>query len=189
MNEALVFRPACLDDLPALNAVMEASVRGLFARDYDARQTRGALEHVFRIDPHLIEEGSYEVCESAGRIVASGGWSRRRNPYGNSHVEAAHAPRQISAGARTAVVRAMFVHPRFARRGIGRALLHRAERAAVREGFGTLELLATLTGRKLYLSAGFRVDRVERVELPDGTPLPALRMSKPLPPDACPAPA
>lgn len=58
-------------------------------------------------------------------------------------------------GAEPAKIRAFFIDPRHARRGIGRAILERSEAEAIRAGFSALELMATLPGRRLYERCGY----------------------------------
>jgi N-acetylglutamate synthase-like GNAT family acetyltransferase len=79
-----------------------------------------------------------------------------------------------------AKIRAFYVHPDWARRGIGRQMMNACQAAASQAGFTRLELLATLTGIPLYTACGFKV--VERVEvkLPDGVVLPTVKMAKQL---------
>ncbi len=55
-----------------------------------------------------------------------------------------------------AKIRAFFVHPGYARRGVGRALLDRCEGAARAAGFTRFELMGTLPGVKLYEALGYR---------------------------------
>jgi GNAT superfamily N-acetyltransferase len=54
-----------------------------------------------------------------------------------------------------AKIRAFFVHPQWARQGIGRILLNKCIQEAQLEGFQLLELMATLPGVKLYKAMGF----------------------------------
>lgn len=135
---------------------MRDSVRSLFPHFYDERQTASAAVHIARLDPQLIADGTYFVHEIKGRhVIACGGWSRRAK----LHAGAGDAPgddRLLDPLTEAARVRAMFVHPDWTRRGLGRAILEACEEAARAEGFTALELMATLPGEQLYRAFGFR---------------------------------
>ena len=78
-----------------------------------------------------------------------------------------------------AKIRAMYTDPDFARQGIGRLILDGCERAAARHGFASAELMATLSGERLYATAGYvPVEKVEAVV--DGIAIPLIRMQKQL---------
>ncbi len=148
-------RLARLDDVPALEALIGRSARGLSRGDYDAAQVEAALAGAFGVDTQLIHDGTYFVAEQEGEPVGCGGWSRRRTPFGGD------ADRNRDAGlldpARDAArIRAFFVDPSQARRGIGRALLAHCEAEAQAAGFHALALMATLPGRRLYEPLGYR---------------------------------
>jgi N-acetylglutamate synthase-like GNAT family acetyltransferase len=82
----------------------------------------------------------------------------------------------------SARVRAFFIHPDWARRGIGKAILNACESAIITAGFFNVELVATLAGEPLYLTCGY--NEVERYEVPmsAGLTLPTVRMTKRLAP-------
>jgi GNAT superfamily N-acetyltransferase len=130
------------------------SLQGLLAPSLAASQRR-TLHAYTRFDPHLVEDGTYHVLEIDGRIAASGGWSRRaaliRGPGETSAEE-----RFLDPSCDAAAVRAMYTHPDFARMGLGTILLATAEAAARLAGFRRAELIATSTGRALYLARGWR---------------------------------
>jgi GNAT superfamily N-acetyltransferase len=83
----------------------------------------------------------------------------------------------LDPGHDPAKVRAMYTHPPFARRGVGRLILSLCEAAAVAEGFRTLDLMATLAGRPLYEAAGF-VPIEHLTDASGGAPVPLVRMRK-----------
>jgi N-acetylglutamate synthase-like GNAT family acetyltransferase len=180
-------RPATHADIPALEILIAVSVRTLQSGDYSPLQIEGALGTVFGVDSQLISDGTYFVAESPldGRktIVGCGGWSKRRTLFGSDHKpgreDALLDPRHDAAK-----IRAFFVHPDWARRGIGSGILGACESAAMAAGFGGFELGATLTGEHLYAARGYAV--VERIEVPlaNGEALPVIRMSKWISPDA-----
>ena len=136
-----------------------------------------ALGPVFDVDRQLIADGTYFVVEDAGRIIACGGWSKRRAVFGGDRARA-DQDELIDAAREPARIRAFFVHPDFARRGIGRAILTACEQAILENGFRSVELVATLAGEILYAAFAYRV--LERYEVPlaGGLTLPVVRMSK-----------
>ena len=175
-------RPATLDDLPALRALIPASVRGLSSGYLSPEQVEAELRFVIAPDTQLIVDGTYFVTVAgAGEIVAAGGWSRRRALHGGDAHKALAGPsadEPVDPAREPARIRAMFVHPAWARRGLARALFDVSARAAEAEGFRALVLTATLPGVPLYESLGFRVDRRYVDRLPDGTEVPVVEMSR-----------
>jgi GNAT superfamily N-acetyltransferase len=131
---------------------------------------------IMGIDTQLIDDGTYFIVESLDRIAGCGGWSRRATLYGGDH-SAGRDAALLDPAVDPAKVRAMYTDPAFARRGVGRRILSLCEAAALAEGFTTLELMATLSGRPLYEAAGFRP--VEHLtDTAGGAPVPLVRMRK-----------
>jgi GNAT superfamily N-acetyltransferase len=155
------------------------SVRGLGSADYSPEQVESSLAHLFGVDTRLIEDGTYFVVESAARIVAAGGWSRRRTLFGGDQY-ATRSDDGLDPATEAARIRAFYVSPQFARRGLGTMLMKACERAARAAGFRKLELMATLTGIPLYERAGFRVVEPTEITLPDGVRFPLSRMVREL---------
>jgi GNAT superfamily N-acetyltransferase len=170
-------RQATAGDVPALGALIDASVRGLQAADYSAAQIDGALRAVYGVDTQLIADGTYFVVETDSLIVGCGGWSQRRTLYGGDHYQA-REDSLLDPHRDAARIRAFFVHPGWARRGIGAAILEACERAAIAAGFTRLEMGATLTGVPFYLAKGYRAVEDMAVPLPDGEALAIVRMEK-----------
>ena len=169
-------RAATLDDLPELRALMATSIRKLIGAYLGAAAVEASFE-IMGVDTRLIEDGTYFVVEDAGRIVGCGGWSRRATLFGGDH-SSGRDSRLLEPETEPARVRAMYTHPDFARRGIGRLVLSLCEAAATREDFRSLELVATVAGEPLYLACGFSV--VERIDVPTstGVTVPCARMVK-----------
>ena len=141
-------------DIPALRKLIEASVRGLQARDYSALQLEKALQTVYGVDTQLISDRTYFAAEEvddlvgpsrAPLLVGCGGWSRRKTLYGGDQF-AAREDSLLDPSTDAAKIRAFFVHPAWARRGIGSMILDACESAAQAAGFRRLEMGATLTG-------------------------------------------
>ena len=134
-------RPAVSADIPILRELIDASVRGLQSHDYTPAQIERALATVYGVDTQLISDGTYLVAETnagtdvhetseAPLIVGCGGWSKRKTLYGGDQWtgrEAALLDPQHDA----AKIRAFFIHPTWARRGIGSLILEACENAAV----------------------------------------------------------
>ena len=147
-------RKATLADIPALNALIARSARGLSSAEYRPPQIEGALRGAFGVDSQLLEDQTYFVVEAQGQIVACGGWSFRSTLFGGD----AHAGRDSSIldpKTQAAKIRAFFVDPGHARRGIGSLLLDHCENQARASGYSEVELMATLPGAKLYAARGY----------------------------------
>ena len=170
-------RKANAADIPALAKLIKDSVRGLQAADYTNVQIEAALRTVFTVDTQLIEDGTYFVVEQDGEMIGCGGWSQRKTLCGGDH----HAVREnalMDPLRDAAKIRAIFVHPKWARHGIGSILLKAAEDAAIAAGFRQLEMGATLTGVPVYLRRGYRKVETMTVPLDRGVTLPVVRMEK-----------
>jgi GNAT superfamily N-acetyltransferase len=176
---AISVRPAVAADLPAISSLIEQSVWELNSAHYSPRQLTSALKYLIVADPTMVADGTYYVAEARGGIAGVGGWSRRQALYGASH-EGAQQVDWLNPSAEPANIRGFYIHPRWARRGVGRRLLQQCEAAAQRVGFGSLELLATHTGVPLYARHGFVATEPMAFTLPDGTILPLTRMRKTL---------
>ncbi len=181
MSEAAwTLRHATAGDIPTLTALIDASVRGLQTGDYSAAQIDRALRAVYGVDTQLIADGTYFVAETGAGdpfIVGCGGWSKRRTLYGGDHYQA-REDALLDPHRDAARIRAFFVHPGWARRGIGAAILEACEGAAFAAGFTRLEMGATLTGVPFYLAKGYRAVEDMAVPLPDGEVLAIVRMEK-----------
>jgi GNAT superfamily N-acetyltransferase len=77
-------------------------------------------------------------------------------------------------------IRAFYVHPAHARKGLGRLLLEYCSAAASAAGFRRLELMSTLPGVPLYTTMGFMALEESPLTMPDGVVLPMVRMRKSL---------
>ena len=164
-------------DIPALEGLIERSVRELQAADYSAAQMDGALGSVFGVDRQLIRDGTYFVVEQEGTIIACGGWSKRASLFGSDAVRAVEDALldPVQAAAR---IRAFFVHPKHARRGLGRAILLACEEAIRAARFRSIELVATLPGVPFYRAFEYADGERYEVPLANGLSLPVVRMSK-----------
>lgn len=162
-------------DVPRLQALIALSGRALSAGYYSPSQADAITRHVFGVDTQLIDDGTYFVIENDDGIVACGGWSKRRTLFGGDQTKRGPDP-LLDPATESARIRAFFVHPAMARRGLGRQLMDACLTAAKHEGFNALELVATLPGEPLYLAAGFSVLERFTLDLPGDVTVPVSRM-------------
>jgi GNAT superfamily N-acetyltransferase len=170
-----VLRAAVPADVPKIEVLMRQSVLDVFPLFHNEIETAAAARYLTEPDTVLIDDGTYFVHDAGGEIVACGGWSKRDKLYTGSGATPSD-DRLLDPATEPARVRAMFVRGDWTRRGLGRAILDRAAKAARADGFRTLVLMATLPGVPLYRSFGFReVERVP-VPLPNGVVLGGMSM-------------
>jgi GNAT superfamily N-acetyltransferase len=190
-------RKAVAAEIPMLRELIEASVRELQAEDYTQAQREGALESVFGVDSQLIADGTYLVADarivgerpdaanggertisgSEWALAGCGGWSKRKTLYGSDRWSG-REDTLLDPKRDAAKIRAFFVHPAWARRGIGSKILEACEAGAREAGFKSFEMGATLTGAKLFGTKGYVVvDKIE-VLLKNGLTLPVIHMAK-----------
>ncbi|HEX2345512.1 MAG TPA: GNAT family N-acetyltransferase [Gaiellaceae bacterium] len=175
----LTLRVAALADEDAVGALMKESIRSIFPRFYDRRQTESAIRYIGDVDRTLVADGTYFVLESDGEVVGCGGWSRRNLLYtGSGHSDS--DARLLDPHTEPARVRAMFVRSDWTRRGLGRRILEECETAAREEEFVQLALMATLPGVPLYAAYGFRPLEEVEITMPDGITLACVSMDKPV---------
>ena len=171
-------RPATAADIPALHKLIALSVRGLMTNAYSREQLEKALGVLLGVDTQLIEDGTYFVVEAEdGVLVGCGGWSKRKTLFGADH-RAGRDAALLDPAQDAAKIRAFFVHPEWARRGIGSAILGRCEHEAYSAGFRRFEMGATLSGVPLYKANGYVEAEHISAPLPGGGVLPVIRMTK-----------
>jgi len=182
LTDTLHYRLATTADIPHLRALIDRSVRELQAQDYTLAQLDGALGTYLGADTQIIADGTYFVVEAPNAnpedpFIASGGWSRRRTLCGGDH-RPGRDDSLLDPATEAAKIRAFYVHPEWARRGIGTKILELCEDAARGEGFTRFEMGATLTGVPLYRRHGYV--EIERFSMPfaNGESLPIVRMTK-----------
>jgi GNAT superfamily N-acetyltransferase len=147
-------RQATLDDQPALDALIARSARELSAGDYPPEVVEGALRGAFGVDTQLIRDGTYFVVELDGAVIGCGGWSYRRTLFGSDSGPGRDAS-ELDPSVDAAKIRAFFIDPAHARRGLGTLLLNHCESEAGARGFTRFEMMATLPGQKLYAVRGY----------------------------------
>ena len=175
----LTYRLAVEADLPELRALMGLAI-GELQRAFLSPAEIAASHAVMGLDTQLVADRTYFVAEDGDRIVGCGGWSRRATLYGGDHSSALRDAALLDPARDAARVRAMYTHPDFARRGIGRGILERCEAAAQAAGFTRVELMGTMAGEPLYRACGYReIERTASAPV-DGVAVPLVRMGKTL---------
>ncbi|MBV9888631.1 MAG: GNAT family N-acetyltransferase [Acidobacteria bacterium] len=188
-------RTATADEVPLLRTLIEASVRQLQANDYTDKQREAALRTVFGVDSQLIADGTYLVADACGdartadnarpAIAGCGGWSKRRTLFGGDQWSG-REDSLLDPAHDAAKIRAFFVHPAWARQGVGTLILDACENAARAAGFTRFEMGATLTGAKLFGVKGYVPVKRMDVPLDSDEVLPIVQMEKRDPPRAKP---
>ena len=165
------------DDAEAVAEVMNAAIAELQKGFLDPAQIESS-RMIMGLDRQLLIDGTYFMVMDGEAIAGCGGWSRRATLYGGDHTPGRDAA-LLDPATEAARVRAMYTHPAFARRGVGRLILTLCEAAAKAEGFGRVELMATLSGRALYSQCGYQdIEVIEDAR--GGAPVPLVRMGKPI---------
>ena len=151
---AYVLRAATLEEAPLLEQLIAASARGLSRGDYNEAQIEAAIGTAWGVDTELIHDRTYFAADAGGDVVACGGWSRRKTLFGGDR-QPGRQSELLDPAVDAARIRAFFVRPDWARRGIGKAMLERCEAEAIALGFRAAELMATLPGERLYRAFGY----------------------------------
>lgn len=170
-------RKATMQDVPVLGTLIAESARGLAREDYTTEQIEAALGSAWGIDTELIHDGSYYVAEVGKEIVGCGGWSRRKTLFGGDK-QAGRQSEILNPHLDAARIRAFFIHPDWARKGIGLSILQKCEEEAMVYGFRRCELMATLPGHRLYRSLGYSGDERVTYQLGNGVNIDFIPMKK-----------
>ena len=177
MAHDLQHRLARREDVPALTALMDAAIAELQKPFLDPSQIASSRA-IMGIDTQLIDDGTYFVIEEDGALAGCGGWSRRATLYGGDRSPGRDAA-LLDPAKDPARIRAMYTHPDYVRKGVGRLILSLCEEAARAEGFREVELMATMAGEPLYRACGY--EPVERTsDDRGGAAVPLLHMRKAL---------
>lgn len=174
---SVVIRLATRDDLIGIASVMRESLQSFAANVYDKRQIASALQYVARPDEQLIDDGTYFAAIADDAVVGCGGWSRRRKVYSGSAASGGDNA-LLDPTTDPARIRAMFVQPAYARRGIGRNILRHSEECAAAEGFRHFQLVALRSAGRIYETSGYRPIGESPVTLEDGVILECTLMEK-----------
>lgn len=150
-------------DIPIIEALMDASIKGLmpaFLSDEEVRATREEMG----LDRTLLTDGTYFIVQAQGPDgpvpVACGGWGKRKTLFGGDQTSGRNDAFSDPA-TDPARIRAMYTHPDWARLGLGSLLLSLGEDAARAEGFKTIELGSTIPGVPFYEVKGYTAFHTE----------------------------
>ena len=172
-------RKAKLEDRKDIQELIAESARGLSRAHYSDAQIEAAIATVFGVDTSLIDDETYFVVEEAEQLIGCGGWSKRRTLYGGDQF----ADRDVGfldPDSDPAKIRAFFIHPGHARKGVARAIIDRCENEAAAHGFRAIELMSTLPGVKFYETCGYLIQGNFELELCEGVKLELVPMRKSL---------
>jgi GNAT superfamily N-acetyltransferase len=174
----LTVRTATEADLPALRRLMALSIGELQKAFLTPDQVEASFE-IMGLDTQLVADRTYLVVEAGGALAGCGGWSRRATLFGGDHTAGRDAA-LLDPAVDAARIRAMYTHPDFARRGVGRLIIETCEAAAAAEGFARCEMAATLAGEPLYRACGYEVIEPFDGVTSQGVAVPLKRMGKTL---------
>jgi GNAT superfamily N-acetyltransferase len=148
-------RLARLEDSDEISALIELSARQLGGKFYDDNTIENALKGAFGVDTQLIKDETYYViCVNETKIIACGGWSFRQTLFG-SDSNNLRDPQKLNPQTDAVKIRAFFIHPQYARQGLGKQLLHQCESQAMKAGFNQTQLMSTLSGVDFYQKHGY----------------------------------
>lgn len=162
MSGPISVRRALFVDQPAILELQRLSLRTLGRAFYGDAEIESYLRHASTLEDYLLADGTYFVAHVGDRLAGCGGWSLKVPAY--SAVTGA----ALATSCPVPRVRAMFVHPAFARRGVGRHLLADIESAILDAGHDEIRIDATLGGVPLYEHCGYTRFGQTLAVLPDG---------------------
>jgi GNAT superfamily N-acetyltransferase len=175
-----VIRKATIDDQSEIGRLIAQSVRGLSRDDYNDRQIELSIRSVFGVDTDLILDGTYFAAVVGDDIIGCGGWSKRKTLYGASAYTTSRDGSELDPATDAAKIRAFFIAPHWARKGVGTAILDACETEARSFGFRRAEMMATLPGVKLYEVRGYRGDERVDIDVGEGEKIVCIKMEKSL---------
>lgn len=179
MKMKFTYRKAKLSDVENLEKLIESSARNVNKHYYSESEINAALGNVWTVDEQLIQDNTYWIVENQdGKVVGCGGWSKRKLLFGKN--EKAAPQDKLIPGIDAARIRAFFVDPNFTRMGIGKEILKKCEQEAILYGFDKMELVATLSGEKLYSANGYVPLKAYEIDIGNGITNEVISMYKSL---------
>jgi len=180
LDANIEIRAAGRDDVRELERHIAMSVRVIAAEYHTMEEIDSSLRYLFGVDSTLLDDGTYFLAERTGEILACGGWSRRKTPFGGDNATAVQDDTFRDPAEEPAIIRAFFVAPHAVRKGLGRRILALCEEECRAAGFGAAELVATRMGAEFYKACGFTTQEAIAIDLPDGIVIEAFKMRKEL---------
>jgi GNAT superfamily N-acetyltransferase len=171
----LTVRTATARDVPHLHAMAARAVTELLAgHHYTWAQVRAAEEErMHEVEADLVDAGTYYVAEVDGVVVAGSGWS--------AGGQLGHTAASPTVDSGTAAMRASYVDPRYARRGIATLLARTTETSARLSGFRRFETMCTPPSAAMRRALGYQLVRHEQTTVARGMTLTLAIMRKQLP--------
>ncbi len=166
------------DEINILNDLIAESTKKLGRDDYSALQLKSAIQYMFRVDTQLIHDQTYFVIEKDGEIAGCGGWSKRKTMFGSNPSPGKAEENLLDPAKDAAKIRTFFIHPKFARQGLGNTLLKHCEQEAFKNKFTQFEMMATITGMNLYKTLDYKEVSNTSIMLPNRVSLPFVHMRK-----------
>jgi GNAT superfamily N-acetyltransferase len=179
-SHELAIRPVSAADATAILRLRSSSLRTLAAPYYSTAQLDG-LEATGALPVDVIEAGRYFVAETQGWVVGAGGWSPGTPAESMPCFLGTRDEEERASDPGIATVRAVFVDPDWAGRGVGRLIMARVEAEAAGAGRHALELLALIGAVRFYHRLGYRDLAILDLALTGGATLPSIHMRKMLP--------
>jgi GNAT superfamily N-acetyltransferase len=173
MSCELEIRIAERKDRDALRTMQATSFRQLGGSFYDDDVIEAFIGHVGTMDDALLDDGTYFAAFIGGDLVGCGGWSRRSPNYA-----ALMRGDAVAMDPKVATVRSVYVHPGWARRGIGNRIMRHIEAAMLAAGRDRAQLTATLSGIPLYRRLAYRAAEPVALAMPADLRFVGLNMRK-----------
>jgi GNAT superfamily N-acetyltransferase len=175
----ITIRLATMADASDISKLIAESARELGQSDYSDEVIEAALLSVWGLDTQLVEDGTYFLVHVDDELAACGGWSFRSTLFGADSLAMRDAT-PLCPDRDAARIRAFFVKPQCARRGLASRLLAHCEEEAGKAGFRAVSLGATEPGRRLYRAFGYVEGEPIAVDLGNGLTMRVVPMSKAL---------
>jgi N-acetylglutamate synthase-like GNAT family acetyltransferase len=170
-------RNATSQDIKAITELIALSARTLGGKYYDKDTIESALKSAFGVDTQLIKDQTYFVIEKEAQLIACGGWSYRKTLFGSDDNNL-RDPEKLNPKTDAAKIRAFFIHPDYARQGLGNQIIIKCEQEAIKKGFNSTELMATLSGVSFYKKHGYCGDKTIIHTMNDGNTIEFMPMVK-----------